>query len=82
VRTSAQAWARDGIYMNAIDTGWITDERPYPDAMRERQTQDFYAPLDAVDGAARLLDPIVRGVADAGEPPFGHFLKDFAPHDW
>ena len=82
VRTSAQAWARGGIYMNAVDTGWITDERPYPAAMHQRETQDFHAPLDAVDGAARLLDPVVRGLADPDEPAFGHFLKDFVPHDW
>lgn len=82
VRTSAQDWARDGIYMNAVDTGWVTDERPYPEAMRQREAQDFFAPLDTVDGAARLLDPIVRGLTCDDEPRFGHFLKDFEPHDW
>jgi NAD(P)-dependent dehydrogenase (short-subunit alcohol dehydrogenase family) len=82
VRTSAQDWARDGIYMNAVDTGWITDERPYPAAMREMQEQQFFAPLDVIDGMARLVDPIVRGINEVQTPLFGHFLKDFRPHDW
>lgn len=82
VRTSAQDWARDGIYMNAVDTGWITDERPYPQAMHLQQTQHFYAPLDVVDGMARLIDPIARGINEPAMPLFGHFLKDFEPHAW
>ena len=82
VRTSAQDWARDGIYMNAVDTGWITDERPYAEAMHLRQTQHFYTPLDVVDGMARLIDPIARGINEPAMPLFGHFLKDFEPHAW
>lgn len=82
VRTSAQEWARDGIYMNAVDTGWITDEKPYPQAMHVRQTQGFYTPLDIIDGMARLIDPIVRGVNEAETPLFGHFLKDYEPYAW
>ena len=82
VRTSAQEWARDGIYMNAVDTGWVTDERPYPEAMRMRQTQHFYTPLDVVDGMARLIDPIARGINEPATPLFGHFLKDFEPYAW
>ncbi|MFZ6780389.1 SDR family NAD(P)-dependent oxidoreductase [Undibacterium sp. Ji83W] len=82
VRTSAQEWARDGIYMNAVDTGWITDEKPYPQAMHVRQTHDFYTPLDVIDGMARLLDPIARGINEADTPLSGHFLKDFEPYAW
>lgn len=82
VRTSAQEWACDGIYMNAVDTGWITDERPYPEAMHLRQSQNFHAPLDAIDGMARLIDPIARGINEEATPLFGHFLKNFEPHAW
>lgn len=82
VRTSAQDWARDGIFMNAVDTGWITDEKPYPQAMHVRQTQDFYTPLDVTDGMARLLDPVIRGVNETDDPLYGHFLKDFEPYAW
>ncbi len=82
VRTSAQDWARDGIYMNAVDTGWITDEKPFPQAMHMRQTRDFYTPLDVIDGMARLFDPIARGINDIETPLSGHFLKDFEPYAW
>jgi NAD(P)-dependent dehydrogenase (short-subunit alcohol dehydrogenase family) len=82
VRTSAGEWAREGIFMNAVDTGWITDENPHPKAERIRQHHHFYTPLDAIDGMARLYDPIARGLNEASEPLFGHFLKDFEPHAW
>ncbi|WP_263172501.1 SDR family NAD(P)-dependent oxidoreductase [Streptomyces sp. SCSIO ZS0520] len=79
-RTSAQEmYERDRILMTAVDTGWITDERPHPDKMRLAEA-GFHAPLDLVDGAARVYDPIVRG--EAGEELFGVFLKDYAPGKW
>ncbi|MEU2295323.1 SDR family NAD(P)-dependent oxidoreductase [Streptomyces bacillaris] len=79
-RTSAQEmFEKDGILMTAVDTGWITDERPHPDKMRLAE-EGFHAPLDLVDGAARVYDPIVRG--EGGEPLYGCFLKDYAPANW
>lgn len=82
VRTSAQEWARDGIYMNAVDTGWVTDEKPYPRAMHAREARHFHTPLDVVDGMARLFDPIARGINEPDTPLFGHFLKDYEPYAW
>ncbi len=79
-RTSAEEMlAKDGILMTAVDTGWITDERPHPTRMRLADT-GFHAPLDLVDGAARVYDPIVRG--ELGEDLRGVFLKDYAPAPW
>ncbi|CAL9593281.1 hypothetical protein SUDANB58_05280 [Streptomyces sp. enrichment culture] len=79
-RTSAQEmFDKDGILMTAVDTGWITDERPHPDKVRLAEA-GFHAPLDLVDGAARVYDPIVRG--EAGEDLYGVFLKDYAPGKW
>jgi NAD(P)-dependent dehydrogenase (short-subunit alcohol dehydrogenase family) len=79
-RTSAQEFLEtDGILMTAVDTGWITDERPHPDRMRLADV-GFHAPLDLVDGAARVYDPIVRG--EAGEDLYGVFLKDYRPAAW
>ncbi|WP_437097939.1 SDR family NAD(P)-dependent oxidoreductase [Streptomyces flavidovirens] len=79
-RTSAQEMLEsDGILMTAVDTGWITDERPHPDKMRLAE-EGFHAPLDLIDGAARVYDPIVRG--EDGEDLFGVFLKDYAPANW
>jgi NAD(P)-dependent dehydrogenase (short-subunit alcohol dehydrogenase family) len=78
-RTSAQEMLSDGILMTAVDTGWITDERPHPTRMRLAE-EGFHAPLDLVDGAARVYDPIVRG--EAGEDLLGCFLKDYEPAAW
>ncbi len=78
-RTSAQELLTDGILMTSVDTGWITDERPHPTKMRLAE-EGFHAPLDLVDGAARVYDPIVRG--EAGEDLYGCFLKDYEPAAW
>jgi NAD(P)-dependent dehydrogenase (short-subunit alcohol dehydrogenase family) len=79
-RTSAEELLRsDGILMTSVDTGWITDERPHPTRMRLAGV-GFHAPLDLVDGAARVYDPIVRG--EMGEDLYGCFLKDYKPSAW
>ncbi len=79
-RTSAKEMlASDGILMTSVDTGWITDERPHPTKLRLAE-EGFHAPLDLVDGAARVYDPIVRG--EAGEDICGVFLKDYQPSRW
>ncbi|HEY4268210.1 MAG TPA: short-chain dehydrogenase, partial [Galbitalea sp.] len=79
-RTSArEMFETDGILMTSVDTGWITDERPHPTKVRLAE-EGFHAPLDLVDGAARVYDPVVRG--ERGEDLFGVFLKDYAPGAW
>ena len=79
-RTSAaEMLEQDGILMTAVDTGWITDERPHPTKLRLAD-EGFHAPLDLVDGAARVYDPIVRG--EAGEDVYGCFIKDYSPSNW
>lgn len=77
--SSRELFETDGILMTSVDTGWITDERPHPTKVRLAE-EGFHAPLDLVDGAARVYDPIVRG--EAGEDLFGVFLKDYAPGSW
>lgn len=79
-RTSArEMFETDGILMTAVDTGWITDERPHFTKVRLAE-EGFHAPLDLVDGAARVYDPIVRG--EAGDDLFGVFLKDYDIGSW
>ncbi|MER5202282.1 SDR family NAD(P)-dependent oxidoreductase [Streptomyces sp. NPDC002825] len=79
-RTSGQEmFETDGILMTSVDTGWITDERPHYDKLRLAEA-GFHAPLDLVDGAARVYDPVVRG--EAGEDLYGCFLKDYRPANW
>lgn len=78
-RTAARDYAGSGIHMNSVDTGWVTDENPHPVKAAQRAA-GFRPPLDVVDGAARVYDPIVRGVR--GDPVFGLFLKDYRPREW
>ena len=79
-RTSAgEMFETDRILMTAVDTGWITDERPHYTKVRLAD-EGFRAPLDLVDGAARVYDPIVMG--EAGTDLYGVFLKDYKPSPW
>jgi NAD(P)-dependent dehydrogenase (short-subunit alcohol dehydrogenase family) len=80
-RTSAPDYARDGIFMNSVDTGWVTDEDPLHIAERKTAECGFHPPLDIVDGAARIVDPIFDGV-NTGRHVWGQFLKDYKPTAW
>ena len=80
-RTSAADYQKDGIHMNSVDTGWVTDEDPAPYANRKETELNFQPPLDAVDGAAREVDPIFSGLA-TGIHLWGQFLKDYKPAAW
>jgi NAD(P)-dependent dehydrogenase (short-subunit alcohol dehydrogenase family) len=77
--SSREMFEADGILMTSVDTGWITDERPHYTKVRLAE-EGFHAPLDLVDGAARVYDPIVRG--EAGEDLHGVFLKDYRVSAW
>lgn len=79
--TSAADLATDGIYMNAVDTGWVTDEDPAELARLKQEVHDFQPPLDIVDGAARVCDPFFHGIL-TGKHWCGKFLKDYFPIDW
>jgi len=79
--TAARDYARDGIHMNAVDTGWVTDEDPFVHATRKREELGFQPPLDVVDGAARVLDPFFAGL-NTGRHLHGRFFKDYAPSSW
>jgi len=70
-----------GIFMNAVDTGWVTDEDPAKLASLKQEQHDFQPPLDIVDGAARICDPFFHGILTHTHW-CGKFLKDYQPIDW
>eukprot|EP00668_Euglena_longa_P046372 GGOE01062057.1.p1 GENE.GGOE01062057.1~~GGOE01062057.1.p1 ORF type:complete len:581 (-),score=174.55 GGOE01062057.1:183-1838(-) len=76
-RTSAADYAQDRIYMNSVDTGWITDESPLPKQDRKASKDQLFTPLDEVDAAARVLDLIYTD-----SEVYGRFWKDFQVVPW
>ena len=87
-RTAAQDYKKDGIFMTSVDTGWINDEKPVGQAAKHETTHNFQTPLDEIDAAARVLDPIIAPLLDEVQgkkgidPPCGVFLKDFVQCEW
>ena len=80
-RTSAEDFIGDGIHMNSVDTGWVTDEDPLHHVERKQRIHDFHPPLDAIDGAARVCDPLFDGLL-RGDHAWGRFFKDYKPVAW
>lgn len=79
--TAAGDLAKDGIFINAVDTGWVTDEDPIELSKFKQEVHDFQPPLDIVDGAARVCDPFIDGIT-TGKHWSGKFLKDYFPIRW
>ena len=80
-RTSAADFVKAGIHMNSVDTGWVTDEDPFEKTVDKEERNRFAPPLDSIDGAARVLDPIFSGFL-TGVHCWGQFLKDYQPTRW
>ena len=81
-RTSAADYAQEMIFMTSVDTGWINDEKPFEAAHRAFVDRGFQTPLDEIDAASRILDPVFVGLTSEGPLHSGIFLKDYTPHPW
>jgi len=97
-RTSSEDLAtKSRIYMNSVDTGWINDENPLEKASKIAKTNLFQTPIDEVDAAARILDPVFVGInmdessmmdeeMKKGEKKkgkdYGKFFKDYKETEW
>jgi NAD(P)-dependent dehydrogenase (short-subunit alcohol dehydrogenase family) len=78
-RTSAKDFAKENIYMNSVDVGWISTGAK--EALRKKQFDRAYVPpLDSVDGASRIMDPIYKVMK--GEMIQGELLKNYMRHEW
>ena len=82
-RTIAKDYRRYGIYVNSVDTGWITDENPYLIAKKNAEN-GFIPPLTVIDGAARVCDPFLSYLYSDKKrlPKYGLFLKDYHKIKW
>ena len=78
-RTCAADYAQDNIFMNSVDTGWVTHEGRYSTRLKLRAT-GFVPPLDEHDGAARIYAPIVEGIS--GNHYYGKLLRHYKSSDW
>jgi len=78
-RTSADDYADSAIFMNSVDTGWVTHETPLVDHWKHtgRMDEQFEPPLDELDGAMRVLDPVLNGRNE-----YGKYLEDYLHSDW
>lgn len=80
-RTSAEEFAGSGIYMNSVDVGWISTGAIEP--LRKRQAEVGYVPpLDPVDGASRILDPVIQVLTNRQEAIYGKLIKNYKVIDW
>ena len=81
--TSAKELAKFNIFMTSVDTGWINDENPLWKASIYAKTHNFQTPLDEIDAAARVLDPVFDGINNgSSDLPFGVFFKDYHVTEW
>lgn len=74
-RTVGEIWAKQGIYVACVDTGWVTNE--YPINVERDLESKYHPPLDEIDGAARVLDPVFCNLK-----PRGVFFKDYCVTNW
>ncbi|KAI8619459.1 hypothetical protein BC830DRAFT_768787 [Chytriomyces sp. MP71] len=73
-QTIAADWAKEGVYVTAVDPGWVS-------AMGPGECKRVVPPLTEEDGAARILDPIFTGM-NGGALLSGVLLRNFQVSPW
>ncbi len=79
-RTAASHYKEYNVLMNSVDTGWITNEKPNPQNLNEDQRKTTMA-IDEIDGAMRILDPIIRAIRN-NEQDYGKLFKNYQEYPW
>ena len=67
----------------------VNEENPLARSARTYLRSNFSTPLDEIDAAARILDPVLAPLGEAAgrgdgvcEPQWGAFLKDYHTVEW
>ena len=85
-RTCGEYYKKFNIYMTAVDTGWVSSMREINNLFSDKQDNNFEevfcnVPLDCLDGAMRVLQPIIEGVKNK-KYFYGVLLKDYKEFHW
>ena len=75
-----------GIYMTCVDTGWVSPMNEMnglldKDKKNSYENEFMNVPLDELDGAMRVLHPIIEGIKNKNYL-FGILLKDYVKSPW
>lgn len=99
-RTVEHRWSRPLTLLSSLSVAasLSQDENPLPKAAQIAKDYNFQTPLDEVDAAMRVLDPILAPLAELQEHakagkkppldlkkmkiPFGYFIKDYMKCEW
>ena len=73
-----------------LNNSWINDENPLDKASKIAKTNLFQTPIDEIDAASRILDPVFVGVnsdtdlhvAERKMKEYGKFYKDYKETEW
>jgi NAD(P)-dependent dehydrogenase (short-subunit alcohol dehydrogenase family) len=85
-RTCGKYLKNIGIYMTCVDTGWVSYMDEMNKLVDENEKENFgneftNIPLDELDGAMRVLHPIIEGIQNKNYL-YGILLKDYAESVW
>ena len=70
-RTCGAHFEKFNVYMNSVDTGWISEMKPKGFLLN----RDL--PLDEIDGAMRIIDPIFSGLKNKDYNVHSALFKDY-----